>query len=141
MKTIISLLTTVVFVFAFGTAFADDWPTDKRSYKFLGTALHDEAFPVQKTEVMMPGAAAGGLREERIDRSTAIWEGLFGNYVSTEEVDTYRDMDRGFAKPEAVSAVGVAAGGLRAEKADKGGEIFNSLLGERGSKAETHIAY
>ena len=130
MKTIISLLTTMVFVFAFGTAFADDWPTDKKSYKFLGTELHDEGFPVQKTEVMMPGAAAGGMREEGIDRSAAIWESLFGNYVSTEEVDTYRDMYRGFAKPEAVRASGSAAGGLRAEKADKDGELFNN-----------HIAY
>jgi hypothetical protein len=139
MKTIISLVTTMVFVFAFGTAFADDWPTDKKSYKFLGTEMHDEVFQVQKAEVKEPGAAAGGLRAAGIDKSEMILESLLGNYVSTEEVDTYRDMDRGFAKPEAVS--GAAPGGLRAEKADKGGEIFNSLLGERGSKADMHIAY
>ncbi len=139
MKTIVSLLTTMVFVFAFGTAFADDWPTEKKVHRFIGTELHDEVFPVQKVEVMAPSAAAGGLRAAESGKGTMIWEGLFGNYVSTEEVDTYRDMDRGFAKPEAVS--GAAPGGLRAEKADKGGEIFNSLLGERGSKADTHIAY
>ena len=141
MKTIISLLTTMVFVFAFGTAFADDWPTDKKSYKFLGTELQDEGFPVRKAELVHSGAAAGGLRAAESDKGAMIWEGLFGNYVSTEEVDTYRDMDRGFGKPEAVSAIGAAAGGVRAEKTDKGGEIFNSLLGERGSKADTHIAY
>jgi len=136
MKTIISLLTTMVFVFAFGTAFADEWQPD-RSHLFLGSIPMDEVYPVQKTEVVQPGAAAGGMREEKLDRSAAIWESLFGNYESTDVLDTYR----GFVKSETVRAVGAAPGGLRAEKADKGGEIFDSLLGERGSKADTHIAY
>ena len=126
MKTIISLLTTMMFVFAFGTAFADEWQPD-RGHLFLGSIPMDEVNPVQKTEVVVTGAAAGGMREERIDRSTVIWESLFGNYESTDVLDTYR----GFVKPETtMRAVGAAPGGLRAEKTDKGGELFNN-----------HIAY
>ena len=122
MKTIISLLTTMVFVFAFGTAFADDWPTDKKSFKFLGTELQDEGFPVRKAELVQSGAAA---------------ESLFSNYASVDLPDPYR----GFAKLEPRGVTGVAAGGLRAGDPDKGSKIFNSLLGERGSKTDTHIAY
>jgi hypothetical protein len=138
MKTIISLLTTMVFVFAFGTAFADDWPMDKISFKFLGTELRDEVFPVQKAEVMEPGAAAGGLRAERIDKSTVIVESLLGRAKSTDLPDPYGDF---FKHETMVGVKGAAPGGLRAEKADRGSEIVESLFGERGNKAETNIAY
>jgi hypothetical protein len=40
-----------------------------------------------------------------------------------------------------VGVKGAAPGGLRAEKADRGSEIVESLFGERGNKAETNIAY
>jgi hypothetical protein len=122
MKTIISLLTTMVFVFAFGTAFADDWPTDKKSFKFLGTELQDEGFPVRKAELMKSGAPA---------------ESLFSNVGSVDLPDPYRV----FAKPTPRVVTGVAAGGLRAGDPDKGSKIFDSLLGERGSKADMNIAY
>jgi hypothetical protein len=135
MKTILSILTAMVFALSFGLAFADEWPVDQ-SGKFIGTELRDEAFPVQQTEVRM-GAAAGGVREEKTDKSNMIWKSLFGAPKGTDLPDPYR----GFFKHEkAVGAGGAAAGGYRAEAAgDKGSVIYDSLLGPRGGT--TDIAY
>jgi len=137
MKTIFSILTAMVFALSFGLAFADEWPVDQ-SGKFIGTELRDEAYPVQQTEVRM-GAAAGGLREEKADKGTMIWESLFSASRDTDQPDPYG----GFFKHEtAAGAGGVAAGGYRADAAgkheDKGSVIFDSLLGPRGG---TDIAY
>jgi hypothetical protein len=134
MKTILSILTTMVFALSFGLAFADEWPTDK-SQLFLGSIPFDEVYPVQQTEVRM-GAAAGGIREEKLDRSAMVWEVLFGHSDSTDVPDPYK----GFFKPETAVGAAGAAGGLRAAAGeDKGGKIFDSLLGSRGGT--TDIAY
>ncbi len=137
MKTILSILTAMVFALSFGLAFADEWPVDQ-SGKFIGTELRDEAFPAQQTEVRM-GAAAGGFREEKADKGTMIWESLFSASRGADLPDPYG----GFFKHEmTVGAGGVAAGGYRAEVAgrheDKGSVIYDSLLGSRGG---TDIAY
>lgn len=128
MKMLLSFLTTMALALTLGVAFADEWPTDK-SHLFLGTIPFDEVYPVQKAEVVIEqgamGAAAGGLR---VEKSEVIWGSLFGNYESTEVPDAYRT----FVQYETAGAMSAAAGGLRMGDVDKGGRIFDSLLGSRG---------
>jgi len=129
MKTVISVVTTMVLILAFGSAFADEMPGTKalESGAYTGFAVSEHEMPAT-------GASPGGKRDEGFERSTIIWESLFGTSKTSDLPDPYG----GFLKHETAAGVKSAApGGVRADE-DRGGEIFDSLLGRRG---ESNIAY
>ena len=124
MKTILSILMAMAFVFALGSTFAGELSA--------GADLPDPYGNFFVEHDTIAGADPGGVREEDIGRRARSWEKLS---VSNDLPDPYGNF---FVMHKTTTAA--APGGLRA-KADKGSEIFESLLGERGSRAETHIAY
>jgi len=123
MKTIISLITIMVFVFAFGTAFAGERQMGKSAAvgddrdmyaSFESTDVPDPYKGFAKPEIkVIRDAAAGGLRAE-MGKSSAVGDDrdLYASFESTDVPDPYK----GFAKPEIKVIRDAAAGGLRADK-------------------------
>lgn len=120
MKVILSLLTAVVFTFAFGVAFADEMPETRaiESGAYLGVALTEHGIGIK-------GAAPGGVREDVLEKSTMTFESLFGS----ESIDL-PDPYRGLVKHEA-GVKGAAPGGVREAVIEKSTMVFNSLFGAR----------
>ena len=105
MKTLISLLATMVFVVAFGTAFADEWPADQ-SRLFGGrdkvTDLPDPYgdFPSTSGEFYgreiplgATSAAPGGVREEasQEEKGGRFFDNRPGRDNVTDLPDPYGD--------------------------------------------------
>ena len=124
MKVLLSIATAVVFVFAFGLAFADEMPETRAiewGAYFGGTiSAHDLAMAGGK------GAAAGGVREDVLEKSDAVFGSLLGSSESIDLPDPYR----GLVTHEA-GVKGAAPGGVREAEIEKSTVVFNSLFGTR----------
>jgi hypothetical protein len=112
MKGMLTLLTAAVFTFTFGTVFADDMPLTRgiEPGAYYGVVTADDQLGVT-------GAAPGGVREEEIEKSTMIWESLFG----PENGETYAQHETGIK--------GAAPGGVREAEIEKSTMVFESLFG------------
>ena len=121
MKVILSILTAVVFTFAFGLAFADEMPETRaiESGAYLGVALTEHGIGIK-------GAAPGGVREDVLEKSAMTFESLFGSWESIDQPDPYR----GLVTHEA-GVKGAAPGGVREAEIEKSTMVFNSLFGAR----------
>lgn len=111
MKVLLSILTAVIVMLAFGTVFADEMPATEQGAYYGAAFLKDVMMTGTK------GSALGGVRDWEIDGSTIVFNSLLG----TSDTD--------IVNLKHIKGVESAApGGVRKE-ADNSAEIFRSLLG------------
>lgn len=114
MKKLISFLTVMGFVLAFGTAYGSEAgslintldPSKVPGYVELETGA--VTLPAAKAQFTVQGSAAGGMRGE---------PDTFLNYIDPSRLPDYVNLETGTgnAAPKAFSTRGSAAGGLRME--------------------------
>jgi hypothetical protein len=125
MKKIISVVSVVVFTLAVvGAAFADEMPWHKTfedGAYIGGRLLTDDAIAMSR----VTGAAPGGVREDVLEKSTAVVESLFGRSISPDQPDPYL----GFLKRETTGMKGAAPGGVREDVLEKSKIVHDSLFG------------
>lgn len=114
MKVLLSILTAVIVMLAFGVAFADEMPAERGDTYYSGVLL--------PRDVMMTGtkgSALGGVRDWEIDQSTIAFNRLFGT------------SDTNIVNLKQIKGVESAAPGGVRKDADHSEGIYRSLFGPK----------
>lgn len=115
MKKVISLAAVLVFAFAVGLAYADDWPM-WNSNKDIGT---EQALGI--------GSAAGGHRAEAVSRVDEYNNDEMPTFVRSPKA-TSSELQDAYLKEHAETLKGSAAGGERSKGPSRADEFNNDDL-------------